>query len=62
MGLFWGSYAAPAKNLLVRDGAQTELPSKITLDVLRGDSVRAPGGGGYGEQSSSKEPDRSEPG
>lgn len=61
-GLFGGSYGTPGKNLLIRDGAETELPSKITLDVMSGDivSVRTPGGGGYGEESSSKEPDRSE--
>ncbi|MCH7563248.1 MAG: hydantoinase B/oxoprolinase family protein [Gemmatimonadetes bacterium] len=46
-----GEDGAPGRNTLIRQGQETELPGKVTLDGLKGDviSVRSPGGGGWGE-------------
>ena len=51
----WGSNGGgaglPGRNVLVRAGEETELPSKVNLTVRKGDRVRieTPGGGGYGK-------------
>jgi N-methylhydantoinase B len=49
-GLAGGRDGAPGRNVLVRDGEESELPSKATLAVRAGDvlSLRSPGGGGWG--------------
>jgi N-methylhydantoinase B len=49
-GLSGGEPGAPGRNTLIRDGAETPLPDKCTLDVRKGDvvSVETPGGGGWG--------------
>jgi N-methylhydantoinase B len=48
-GLAGGEPGAPGRNALIRDGQETELPSKATASVRRGDVVRVetPGGGGH---------------
>ncbi|MFN2252043.1 MAG: hydantoinase B/oxoprolinase family protein [Anaerolineae bacterium] len=45
-----GGHGARGENSLIRDGAVTELPGKVTLDVDAEDVlvVRTPGGGGWG--------------
>lgn len=49
-GLAGGGPGAPGENALIREGAETPLPDKGTIEVRRGDviSVRTPGGGGWG--------------
>ena len=53
-GLAGGDAGQPGENVLLRDGTETSLPSKVTLDAETGDviSVRTPGGGGYGNPNS----------
>jgi N-methylhydantoinase B len=45
-----GSDGAPGENVLIRDGVEERLPSKVTFSVRAGDvvSIRSPGGGGWG--------------
>ena len=52
-GLAGGEDGAPGRNLLVRDGVETELPAKTTLRLRRGDRlvVETPGGGGWGREA-----------
>ena len=49
-GAFGGNDGRIAEYVLIRDGAETRLGSKTTLDLVPGDviSVRTCGGGGYG--------------
>jgi N-methylhydantoinase B len=49
-GVFGGHDGRPAEYVLVRDGVETRLPAKTTIDVRAGDvvSYRTCGGGGYG--------------
>ena len=49
-GLAGGGAGRPGRNVLVRDGRERELPSKVSLDVEEGDRLRieTPGGGGWG--------------
>jgi N-methylhydantoinase B len=49
-GLAGGQPGKRGRNLLVRDGQESELPGKITRAVRAGDVLRleTPGGGGYG--------------
>jgi N-methylhydantoinase B len=49
-GAFGGHDGAPARYVLVRDGVETVLLAKTTIDLLAGDTVsyRTCGGGGYG--------------
>ncbi|HEX2027545.1 MAG TPA: hydantoinase B/oxoprolinase family protein [Nitriliruptorales bacterium] len=49
-GLDGGEDGAPGRNLLLRDGEERTLPSKVTVTLRRGDRVvvETPGGGGYG--------------
>jgi N-methylhydantoinase B len=49
-GLFGGENGRKGKNILVRKGKITELPSKTTYRLLKDDIIRieTPGGGGYG--------------
>jgi N-methylhydantoinase B len=49
-GVFGGHAGRVAEYVHVRDGVETRLPSKTTLDLVPGDviSVRTCGGGGYG--------------
>ncbi len=53
-GLFGGASAAPTSNVLNPDGEKRLLPSKITMQMKRGDVVRhvQSGGGGYGDPAS----------
>jgi len=46
-----GEHGTPGRNILIRQGLETELPGKVTLEGVKGDviSVRSPGGGGWGE-------------
>lgn len=50
-GLRGGSDGQPGQNILIRDGRETALPSKVTFRAHAGDllSLRSPGGGGYGK-------------
>jgi len=49
-GLAGGEDARPGRNALLREGAETALPSKVTRPIRRGDVaiVETPGGGGWG--------------
>jgi len=49
-GVLGGKEAANAKGLLIQDGRETQIPSKITRRVKEGDSFRTvtSGGGGWG--------------
>jgi N-methylhydantoinase B len=49
-GAFGGHAASVAEYVLIRDGAETRLGSKCTVELAAGDviSVRSCGGGGYG--------------
>jgi N-methylhydantoinase B len=44
----------PGLNLLLRDGTETELPDKVTLEARKHDIIRVqtPGGGAWGKQLS----------
>ena len=50
-GLAGGEPGAPGRNVLIRDGAPTDLPGKTTLSLHPGDVIRVetPGGGGWGK-------------
>jgi N-methylhydantoinase B len=50
-GLFGGRPGTPAQTILMRDGQETELSSKQSLALRRGDivSYRLSGAGGYGD-------------
>jgi hypothetical protein len=58
-GVFGGAAGAPARFVLVRDGAERELNPKSTVDLLAGDvvSYRTCGGGGYGP-AAERDPER----
>lgn len=49
-GLAGGESGAPGRNVLIRDAAESDLPSKATFPLRAGDilSLRSPGGGGWG--------------
>jgi len=49
-GLKGGEDGKPGKNILIRDGREEILPSKVNLEIKKGDRLRieTPGGGGYG--------------
>jgi N-methylhydantoinase B len=49
-GVFGGHAGRVAEYVHVRDGVETRLPSKTTIDLVPGDviSIRTCGGGGYG--------------
>ena len=49
-GLSGGSPGAPGRNVLVRDGIETELAGRAAFEVRPGDVLRVetPGGGGFG--------------
>ena len=51
-GAAGGRPGALGRNVLVRDGRETELPGKCTVQLKPGDEVKVltPGGGGYGEE------------
>jgi N-methylhydantoinase B/oxoprolinase/acetone carboxylase alpha subunit len=51
-GACGGQPGKPGRNLLLRDGLETELPGKVQLRLQPGDRLRieSPGGGGYGEE------------
>lgn len=46
-----GEDGAPGENVLIRNGKEEALPSKVTFDAEAGDivSIRSPGGGGWGK-------------
>lgn len=50
-GAAGGHPGLPGRNVLVRDGQETELPAKATVNLQPGDVLRieTPGGGGYGK-------------
>ena len=50
-GLAGGGSGAPSMNVLNPDGEARPLPSKFTMTIRRGDTLRhtQPGGGGYGD-------------
>ncbi len=58
-GVFGGQDGKVAEYVLIRDGVETRLPAKTTLDVQPGDTIsyRTCGGGGYGPPSG-REPGR----
>jgi len=45
-----GGPGKPGRNILIRDGVETELPSRVMVYLMEGDVIRieTPGGGGYG--------------
>ncbi len=47
-----GECGAPGKNLLIRNGKETELPATCSIWLEKGDevSIFTPGGGGYGKK------------
>ncbi|MGH7506893.1 MAG: hydantoinase B/oxoprolinase family protein, partial [Longimicrobiales bacterium] len=49
-GLAGGGPGATGRNVLLRDGLESELPAKATVRCMAGDtiSIRTPGGGGWG--------------
>ena len=49
-GAAGGGPGAPGRNVLIRDGVESDLPSKATFPLRAGDilSLRSPGGGGWG--------------
>jgi N-methylhydantoinase B len=49
-GLAGGGPGQPGRNLLIRGGAEQELPGKVALSAQAGDviSIQTPGGGGWG--------------
>jgi N-methylhydantoinase B len=53
-GLCGGGPGAPGRDVLIRDGVETDLPAKTTLAVHPGDRIRieTPGGGGWGRPHS----------
>ncbi|HWD72325.1 MAG TPA: hydantoinase B/oxoprolinase family protein [Actinomycetota bacterium] len=55
-GLSGGGPGAPGRNLLLRDGTETELPDKVTLEARKHDiiSVQSPGGGAWGNSVSTE--------
>jgi N-methylhydantoinase B len=50
-GLAGGQPGAPSSNVLNPEGEARPLPSKFTMTILKGDTLRhvQPGGGGYGD-------------
>jgi N-methylhydantoinase B len=52
-GLEGGEPGLPGENVLIRDGEESKLPAKCTVELIPGDvlSIRTPGGGGYGQRS-----------
>jgi len=50
IGFYGGKDGVPGRNYLIRDGEIIELPSKVTINLRKGDVVviETPGGGGYG--------------
>lgn len=52
-GVEGGEPGDRGKNLIIRDGQETELPAKGTATLLQGDiiSIQTPGGGGFGLSS-----------
>jgi N-methylhydantoinase B len=58
-GVFGGHAGRIAEYVHIRDGVETKLPSKTTLDLVPGDviSVRTCGGGGYGPPAE-RDPER----
>ncbi|MBI4732304.1 MAG: hydantoinase B/oxoprolinase family protein [Chloroflexi bacterium] len=53
-GLASGGSGKCGENVLIRDGKESSLPGKGSVDLKAGDvlSIRTPGGGGYGVKSS----------
>lgn len=51
-GLCGGEEGQSGRNLLIRDGKETELPGKFSLCLKKNDTLRieTPGGGGYGKK------------
>lgn len=49
-GLSGGKPGEPGRNILLREGKEIDLPSKVSFDVKTGDIlvIETPGGGGYG--------------
>jgi N-methylhydantoinase B len=51
-GLEGGEAGQPGENVLIRDGKETPLPGKGSVELKAGDvlSIRTPGGGGFGNK------------
>jgi len=51
-GIAGGNAGKPGRNILIREGKETLLPSKINLQLNSGNLLRieTPGGGGYGKE------------
>jgi N-methylhydantoinase B len=51
-GLDGGESGLPGRNVLIVDGEEKELPSKVSCEVEAGDmiSIQTPGGGGFGKE------------
>ena len=52
-GIAGGESGAPGRNILIRNGSETELPARTMIDLMEGDILRieTPGGGGFGSKS-----------
>lgn len=50
-GLYGGGSGKSGRNLLLRNGVQSELPAKASIKLAKGDRLRieTPGGGGFGK-------------
>jgi N-methylhydantoinase B len=55
-GIAGGSSGAPGENRLLRGASEKELPAKTTFRAKAGDvvSIRSPGGGGWGAESTTR--------
>ena len=60
-GLAGGSRGVVGRNVLTRNGVETELPGRAAFEVRPGDVLRieTPGGGGYGGSPNVAGPPRS---
>jgi N-methylhydantoinase B len=49
-GLVGGGSGKPGRNIIIKNGKEKILPSKVNIIVKKGDRLRieTPGGGGYG--------------
>lgn len=50
-GLDGGTDGRPGRNVVIRDGSETQIPAKGSVRLRRGDKIRieSPGGGGWGK-------------
>jgi N-methylhydantoinase B len=52
-GLAGGESGLPGRNILIKAGEESELPGKVSCQVMAGDiiSLQTPGGGGFGDRN-----------